>query len=520
MLDADDHPCWSTRPPARWACCASGGAPGTIAAHPIVRTLAGQVRRTGRTPGGGARPAARSTTVARRAARRAPACGRPRRSTYVAVEAADVTEAHRRGPGPPRLRGQRQPRAEDPDRRAAAARRGAAGRHRAAGSRSRTTTQSEDLVAARRFAERIQHESARLGRLVNELLELTRLQGAEPLPSRSRSPLDWVIAEVVDRTRTAAVGQGHRGGRTPARAGSPSTAATASSPPRWPTWWRTRSPTPARTPRSIADHAPGRRLDRDRVTDQGIGIAPHDVDRIFERFYRADQARSRATGGTGLGLAIVKHIATNHGGRVDVTSTLGDGSTFTLRLPARPPEAALPLPPAIEIESEALGRPAEGEGTTLARVLVVEDEESFSDALSYMLRKEGFEVSVAATGTAALTEFDRTGADIVLLDLMLPEMSGTEVCRQLRQRSARADHHGHRPGQRDRQGGRAGDRRRRLRDQAVLAARAGRPDPRGAAPPGRRGGRGDHADAGGRPGADGRRAARGHRRRVGRCSCR
>jgi two-component system response regulator RegX3 len=68
-------------------------------------------------------------------------------------------------------------------------------------------------------------------------------------------------------------------------------------------------------------------------------------------------------------------------------------------------------------------------------VLVVEDEESFSDALSYMLRKEGFEVSVAATGTEAMTEFDRTGADIVLLDLMLPEMSGTEVCRQLRSKS-------------------------------------------------------------------------------------
>ncbi|HEX6967944.1 MAG TPA: response regulator transcription factor [Micromonosporaceae bacterium] len=71
----------------------------------------------------------------------------------------------------------------------------------------------------------------------------------------------------------------------------------------------------------------------------------------------------------------------------------------------------------------------------MARVLVVEDEESFSDALSYMLRKEGFEVSVAGTGPDALTEFDRSGADIVLLDLMLPEMSGTEVCRELRQRS-------------------------------------------------------------------------------------
>ncbi|HEY3505069.1 MAG TPA: response regulator transcription factor [Actinocatenispora sp.] len=71
----------------------------------------------------------------------------------------------------------------------------------------------------------------------------------------------------------------------------------------------------------------------------------------------------------------------------------------------------------------------------MTRVLVVEDEESFSDALSYMLRKEGFEVSVAATGTEALTEFERTGGDIVLLDLMLPEMSGSEVCRQIRQRS-------------------------------------------------------------------------------------
>src|SRR5512139_1694464 len=71
----------------------------------------------------------------------------------------------------------------------------------------------------------------------------------------------------------------------------------------------------------------------------------------------------------------------------------------------------------------------------MARVLVVEDEESFSDPLSYMLRKEGFEVAVATTGTSALTEFDRNGADIVLLDLMLPELSGTEVCRQLRQKS-------------------------------------------------------------------------------------
>lgn len=72
----------------------------------------------------------------------------------------------------------------------------------------------------------------------------------------------------------------------------------------------------------------------------------------------------------------------------------------------------------------------------VARVLVVEDEESFSDALSYMLRKEGFEVALAETGPDALTEFDRNGADIVLLDLMLPGLSGTEVCRALRARSS------------------------------------------------------------------------------------
>ena len=72
----------------------------------------------------------------------------------------------------------------------------------------------------------------------------------------------------------------------------------------------------------------------------------------------------------------------------------------------------------------------------MTRVLVVEDEESYSEALSYMLRKEGFEVAIAETGHDALTEFERNGADIVLLDLMLPGIPGTEVCRQIRQTSS------------------------------------------------------------------------------------
>jgi two-component system response regulator RegX3 len=72
----------------------------------------------------------------------------------------------------------------------------------------------------------------------------------------------------------------------------------------------------------------------------------------------------------------------------------------------------------------------------MTRVLVVEDEESFSDALSFMLRKEGFEVAIAGDGNVAIEEFDRNGADIVLLDIMLPGLSGTEVCRQIRTKSA------------------------------------------------------------------------------------
>jgi two-component system sensor histidine kinase SenX3 len=75
------------------------------------------------------------------------------------------------------------------------------------------------------------------------------------------------------------------------------------------------------------------------VRDEGIGIPPSDRDRIFERFYRVDPARSRATGGTGLGLAIVRHVARNHGGDVQVESREGEGSTFTLRLPQPGPTA-------------------------------------------------------------------------------------------------------------------------------------------------------------------------------------
>lgn len=98
---------------------------------------------------------------------------------------------------------------------------------------------------------------------------------------------------------------------------------------------------PARTRVGIAARrvtAPGGDHIEVAVTDQGIGISEKDRERVFERFYRVDPARSRATGGTGLGLAIVKHVAASHGGEVTVWSSEGQGSTFTLRLP----EAGLP----------------------------------------------------------------------------------------------------------------------------------------------------------------------------------
>ncbi|HET9118554.1 MAG TPA: ATP-binding protein, partial [Pseudonocardiaceae bacterium] len=82
------------------------------------------------------------------------------------------------------------------------------------------------------------------------------------------------------------------------------------------------------------------------VTDRGLGIEPEHHDRVFERFFRIDQARSRSTGGTGLDLAIVKHVAANHGGEVQLWSKPGTGSTFTLRIPAHsdnPPAALRPL---------------------------------------------------------------------------------------------------------------------------------------------------------------------------------
>jgi two-component system sensor histidine kinase SenX3 len=84
-----------------------------------------------------------------------------------------------------------------------------------------------------------------------------------------------------------------------------------------------------------------------------MGIPDAELHRVFERFYRVDQARSRVTGGTGLGLSIVKHVAENHGGQVGVWSVLGEGSTFTLRLPPYSADQITMAPAIVEEESTA-----------------------------------------------------------------------------------------------------------------------------------------------------------------------
>jgi two-component system sensor histidine kinase SenX3 len=191
---------------------------------------------------------------------------------------------------------------------------------------------ADDPEAVQRFAARIAHESERLARLVRELIDLSRLQGGEPLPEMVPVEVDHVLAEAVDRTRMAArakrldiavggqrglVVQGVESQLTTAVTNLLANAVAYSA-------GEGRIALAARARSGFAEIA---------VTDSGIGIPRKDRQRVFERFYRVDQSRASSTGGTGLGLSIVKHVASNHGGSVSVWSEEGLGSTFTLRIP-------------------------------------------------------------------------------------------------------------------------------------------------------------------------------------------
>ncbi len=192
---------------------------------------------------------------------------------------------------------------------------------------------ADDPEAVVRFAGRMQHESVRLDRLVQQIIELSRLQGDE----RVEEP---VVVEVADVISVAV-----QGSRTAAEAkamslrmhvdpglevlGDPDQleAAIGNLVENAVTYGREASRV-AVVARTVGEQV------QIAVSDQGVGIAQSELERIFERFYRVDPARARATGGTGLGLSIVKHVAASHGGDITVWSEPGQGSTFTLCLPA------------------------------------------------------------------------------------------------------------------------------------------------------------------------------------------
>jgi two-component system, OmpR family, sensor histidine kinase SenX3 len=204
------------------------------------------------------------------------------------------------------------------------------------------TDAADDPAAVRHFANRMQRESIRLSKLVQEIIDLSRLQVADALHPPEPVEIDEVVSDAVDRSRLAAGVKGIDvviGGDSGAVVyGDHALLVTAV--------------------RNLVDNAISYSAENTKVgvglrradgvveiviSDQGMGIAAAEQERIFERFYRVDPARSRATGGTGLGLSIVKHVAANHGGEVTLWSLPGQGSTFTLRLPetlhppAKPP---------------------------------------------------------------------------------------------------------------------------------------------------------------------------------------
>lgn len=191
---------------------------------------------------------------------------------------------------------------------------------------------ADDDEAVRHFARRLQRESARLAALVQDIIELSRVQGKNVVHAGRPVDLEEVIAESVDRSRLPAEAKEitiRVGGALPRPVHGDHDQLTMAF-------------------RNLIDNAvrysgEGTRIgvglsSRDgiaqvTITDQGFGIPPEDRERIFERFYRVDAARSRQTGGTGLGLSIVKHVITNHGGEVSLWSAQGKGSTFTVRIP-------------------------------------------------------------------------------------------------------------------------------------------------------------------------------------------
>jgi two-component system sensor histidine kinase SenX3 len=218
---------------------------------------------------------------------------------------------------------------------------------------------ADDEEAVRRFAGRLSVESARLAALVQDIIELSRLQAKDTVRAGQPVDLNRIVGEAVDRSRLQAEARNidiKVAGRVDSTVhGDPDQLMTA-----------LRNLIDNAVRYSPDDTTVGvglksvRGLAQVSVTDQGVGIPEEEQDRIFERFYRIDAARSRQTGGTGLGLSIVKHVISNHGGEVTVWSQPGRGSTFTVRLPEMEPDAGVQL--GRSVNARGGNAPAAGEG--------------------------------------------------------------------------------------------------------------------------------------------------------------
>lgn len=158
------------------------------------------------------------------------------------------------------------------------------------------------------------------------------------------------------------------------------------------------------------------------VRDTGIGIAPEIADALTQPFVQADASITRRYGGTGLGLAIVRHLTYLHGGELDIESVPGGGSTFSVTFPGR-----FCSTPTVTAIRTAAGSPIR------ARVLLVEDNPVNRKVAGAMLRKLGATVETAVHGRDALAKMERDRFDIVLLDMMMPEMDGLEAARRIRE---------------------------------------------------------------------------------------
>ena len=207
-----------------------------------------------------------------------------------------------------------------------------------------TLLDEDDPEVAQRLIERMQREAFRVARTIDDLLQLSQIEASEA-PERELVGIDLLIDDAVDRTRAAAelrsvdlvvtevpsnlAVAGDRRQLVSAVANLCDNAVKYSDP---------------HSTVEVRARADGSWVEID-VIDQGIGIPARDQERVFERFYRVDRARSRDTGGTGLGLAIVRHVVQNHDGEISVSSREGDGSTFTLRLPAGPADPHHPEDP-------------------------------------------------------------------------------------------------------------------------------------------------------------------------------